>query len=1245
MASHQAGVIKSLRQIFHQGPATGLDDGQLLERFVSRRDEAAFTALVALHGPMVLGVCRRILRHEHDIEDAFQATFLVLVRRAGSIRDAGRLGPWLHGVARRVALRARAEANRRRVDVCQARRAGEDLAMGTSSEIERTDLLGIIDEEVARLPAAFREAVVLCDLEGRSYSDAARRLRCPLGTLQSRLARGRARLRSRLTRRGLAPEALGAALLGGAAAAVPESLAAATLKAATAMISGQAAAAASATALALAASVTKGLTMSLLQKVAIASTVVSVLIGAGLAAGGARPDTPVAPSPIEFDPQKPTEPPKTGRVLKLDVIRAADRSPVAGATVWTQVSNKAQIARDLTDDEGRVSIALPASPNDFIQVAVAHPGFVPTELRWKGDEVPDAYTQALEPGVPIGGTVVDEQGQPIAGARVFPSARGTNAPWDWPELFKRHGDDIAARTDADGRWRSDALPVSAGPDVRLWILVLHPDHIPTESSITAREARDRTGAQVLKTGRSVSGSVFSPTGKPVSGAIVIVSHRSGNGRFAKVATDAVGRFRTGRLIDPQWENLTLTVQADGFASAIRRLTNTPEILDQVIRLTPRRPLHGCVIDSQGRPVAGAAVSYTRLFVRGELDWEAETDAAGRFVWFEAPTSGTIDLDVRKPAFRQIVGRRIDAGTREITLTLHRAQRLHGTVTDAETGKPLERFKFLHGWSPNQAGWTPRWARDKARTFTNGRFDLTGELTDDQDTLGSIRIEADGYEPAELIGFPDNAEDVAHDFRLRRSTRKATPLTGIIRGPDGRPIEGADVAVCPAGGDVRLENGNLSIETDETGAARTRTGRDGRYTFVPRNGRASLVVAHGTGFALRSAEELANSTDVTLAPWGRIEGVMKIGTRPAGKQKVSAWLLDRGPMGRVDYDRITDDDGRFVLDRVIPGRLTVYRYVDDADHRGWTDSNPVDVEVKPCETVRVQVGGMGRPVVGRLGLPRGITLANFNLNHGGFLTTGDTWPPYPPDYPDWSDEQRSSWWDAFRKTPESRAYIENPERHYAITIRPDGRFQIDDVPAGRYILKLPFTGNSGGDRANLRAFVRVHMVVPEIPGGRSDEPLNLGTIPLEVFPFQERNVGDRVPDLPWKATDGRPLNLASLRGKYVLLAFWATYHRQTLASIHHLQAVHGAFGRDPRLVIIGLNEDVNPDVMHRYVAHRHLAWEQRYLGSGDDPNPIASAFGTRYPNRVFLIGPDGRILAKDLQGEEIPQAVAAALSKK
>src|SRR6185437_2387537 len=177
MAGPQAAMLATIRQLLDSGPVAGLDDGQLLERFATRRDEAAFAALVALHGPMVLGVCRRILRDDHDIEDAFQATFLVLVRRAGSLRDPGRLGPWLHGVARRVALRARSREARKRDRERPA--VAEGLAPGADHDPSRVEVRGVIDEEVARLPPRYREALILCDLEGTSYAEAAVRLRCP----------------------------------------------------------------------------------------------------------------------------------------------------------------------------------------------------------------------------------------------------------------------------------------------------------------------------------------------------------------------------------------------------------------------------------------------------------------------------------------------------------------------------------------------------------------------------------------------------------------------------------------------------------------------------------------------------------------------------------------------------------------------------------------------------------------------------------------------------------------------------------------------------------------------------------------------------------------------------------------------------------------------------------------------------------------------------------------------------------
>jgi RNA polymerase sigma factor (sigma-70 family) len=211
----------------------------LLEGYLSRRDEAAFEALVRRHGPMVLGVCRRILGNSHDAEDAFQATFLVLVRKAAAIRPRSMVGNWLYGVARRTSLEARRVAAKRRAKEAAV------LPRAHPPDDDRTDLRAVLDEELQRLPAKCRAVIILSDLEGKTRKEVARQLGWPEGTVASRLARARARLAKRLAHYGLAVSAglVGTLLPEGAAPAfVPTSLVVSTVKAASLLAAGQAAA-------------------------------------------------------------------------------------------------------------------------------------------------------------------------------------------------------------------------------------------------------------------------------------------------------------------------------------------------------------------------------------------------------------------------------------------------------------------------------------------------------------------------------------------------------------------------------------------------------------------------------------------------------------------------------------------------------------------------------------------------------------------------------------------------------------------------------------------------------------------------------------------------------------------------------------------------------------------------------------------------------------------------------------------
>lgn len=175
-------------------------DGELLERFIEQGDESAFASLVHRHGSMVLGVCRRVLNDWQRAEDAFQVTFLVLARKAESLTRPELLGNWLHGVAYRIALKARSHAARQRA---YERHAAAMLPMESQPNESARELREVLDKELDRLPEKYRTPLVLCYLEGKTNEEAARLLNCPIGSMSDRLARGRGLLRARLTRYGL----------------------------------------------------------------------------------------------------------------------------------------------------------------------------------------------------------------------------------------------------------------------------------------------------------------------------------------------------------------------------------------------------------------------------------------------------------------------------------------------------------------------------------------------------------------------------------------------------------------------------------------------------------------------------------------------------------------------------------------------------------------------------------------------------------------------------------------------------------------------------------------------------------------------------------------------------------------------------------------------------------------------------------------------------------------------------------
>jgi RNA polymerase sigma-70 factor (ECF subfamily) len=339
---------RKLEQLFGFGTVGGLSDAELLARFAAVDDEAtgaAFEAIVARHGPMVLRVCRMILRDAHAAEDAFQATFLVLARRARTLGERERLGNWLYGVAMRTARKARIAAARRIAREQRAAAGRRSVVVVEPEPHESADeLVRVLHEEIGRLPGSYRSAVVACYLEGLTQEQAARQLRLTEGTVRGRLARARKLLGHRLTRRGVAPAVGLAALEDAGAWRLPEAIVRSVARDALhfARSAGPATCGAvPSTARALANGVLSTMWLPSLKTLALTASLAAVGIGIMFAAAAAtpgRPEAEVMPAPAPAPSPTPDPRPAAGPASPLPQDsgerrqRSSRKSQKAGAS-------------------------------------------------------------------------------------------------------------------------------------------------------------------------------------------------------------------------------------------------------------------------------------------------------------------------------------------------------------------------------------------------------------------------------------------------------------------------------------------------------------------------------------------------------------------------------------------------------------------------------------------------------------------------------------------------------------------------------------------------------------------------------------------------------------------------------------------------------------------------------------------------------------------------------------------------
>jgi RNA polymerase sigma factor (sigma-70 family) len=781
MTTTQPGtVLRHLRELVTAKDA--VPDQQLLDRFAKGREEVAFAALVRRHGPLVLGVCRRVLRQEQDAEDVFQATFLVLSRKAATIDRRASLGSWLYRVAFHMALKTRKQAAARQRREAQSRRHDESDPL---AEVTGRELLAVFDEELQRLPECERVALVQCYLQGKTRDEAAREAGCSESTMKRRLERGKDRMRKRLARRGVAlPAALLAAVLAqGAKAAVPGPLAASVVKAARLLATGKAAAGVvSVRAVALADEALRAMTASKVKTLGALILGVALLgVGTGLFASSPRGVVPPPADPAPAAKESPKAAPAddarkmtvSGRVLD------ADGKPLGGADVAVLARPKEAhrggdlssggievLGRAKTDAGGRFRLELPhTSPQRFpAGVAVARgPGH---GLGWQrldlDAEKPTADVRLTREQV-IRGRFVDLQGAPAVGVTVSVTAvakgeraddTAVGAPAEikdlplWP---------AAAVTDKDGRFELRGV----GRDVTAR-LGISDDRFATQGFQVTTDAKGGVKdykAPPLEPAHIIEGTItYADSGKAVPRArLTVYAGKSEVDSMFGTDTraDEKGRFR----INPTPGNFFMVsaYAPDGEPYlAVRKRLNWPKaaVKQQVDFPLPRGVLVRGKVTHGDKPVAKATAQFIPRqadnpnFRRDVLTgWENSvvSGADGRFDLCVPPGPGQLLIHAPAPDYvltetsERMLGQGKAGGRRyyahavlpldlkpgseaqDVTAALKRAVTVKGHVV-APDGKPVAEAFLLSrlNVSPFSSQWL--WSPLLLR---GGRFELHG----------------------------------------------------------------------------------------------------------------------------------------------------------------------------------------------------------------------------------------------------------------------------------------------------------------------------------------------------------------------------------------------------------------------------------------------------------------------------------------------------------------------------------------
>lgn len=451
------------------------------------------------------------------------------------------------------------------------------------------------------------------------------------------------------------------------------------------------------------------------------------------------------------------------------------------------------------------------------------------------------------------------------------------------------------------------------------------------------------------------------------------------------------------------------------------------------------------------------------------------------------------------------------------------------------------------------------------------------------------------------------------------TYHGPPIVGVVKTRDGKPVAGATIQLSTWDNSV-VFHASPKLKPAPT----TRTGPDGRFEFRPNSIPYGVMATCDEGIAVAAVADLAGSGDLVIEPWGRIDGTARIGTKPLARSRVLLSYVDRAEPHetRVYYNGglskpvVTDDSGHFVIDRIPPGPVDLTCCLPGT----FSAQHSIRFRVQSGGTTFITASGTGRPVTGRINPPPGDADAH--------IVEFDRMMPEPFDRDEWQQltrDQRALLMPKLQASPDYAAF-ERDVNPFRTTVGPDGAFRMEDVPAGRYEMHVWYFKHSQSRYIQNIGDLDRALTVDPIPGGRSDDPLDLGTVNLNLHKWLK--VGEPAPEFTWHGPDGKASSLQSFRGKYVLgiVLRSASESDDMWQDLLKLKPVYDRFGGDPRLVMLGLYSGKGFDAARQSAAHDGVAWPLMNVGDSLDnvPDPYRSS-----GEMMFVLDPQGAVLAKDL----------------